>query len=194
MALLDRLLHGKIRQGRLTIVSPDGNSTHYGTATAGWPSITLRLNSARASRRIMLNPRLGMGEAYMDGDVSVDGDDIMGLVELIRRNNPWEKGGEIGDPKPLKRIFNQLARSSRQLNNLAASRSNVAHHYDLSNDFYRLWLDEDMQYSCAYWSEADDTLERAQLAKRRILRPSLRCSLGKGCLISAVVGVGWHYT
>jgi cyclopropane-fatty-acyl-phospholipid synthase len=188
MALLDRLLHGKIRQGRLTIVSPDGISTHYGTATSGWPSITLRLNRARASSRIMLNPRLGMGEAYMDGDVSVDGDDIMGLVELIRRNNPWEQGGEIGDPKPLKRIFNQLARSSRQLNNLTASRSNVAHHYDLSNDFYRLWLDDDMQYSCAYWSEADDTLERAQLAKKAHIAAKLALQPGQRVLD---IGCGW---
>ncbi|MBL0922979.1 MAG: class I SAM-dependent methyltransferase [Sphingomonadaceae bacterium] len=188
MSLLDRLLHGKIRQGRLTIVSPDGNSTYYGTAAAGWPSVTLRLKSAGASRRIVLNPRLGMGETYMDGDVSVDDDDIMGLVELIRRNNPWEKGGEIGDPKPLKKLTNRLARPVRQLNNLTASRANVAHHYDLSNDFYRLWLDEDMQYSCAYWSEADDTLERAQLAKKAHIAAKLALQPGQKVLD---IGCGW---
>ena len=66
----------------------------------------------------MLNPRLGLGEAYMDGSVSVDGDNIMGLVELVRRNNPWEKGGEIGDSGMLKRLASQLMRPLRQMNNV----------------------------------------------------------------------------
>jgi cyclopropane-fatty-acyl-phospholipid synthase len=188
MALLDRLLRGKIRQGQLTIMSPDGNSTQYGASAAGWPAVTLRIHSQHAARRILLNPRLGIGEAYMDGDVSVDDDDIIGLVELIRRNNPWEKGGEIGDPKPLKNLLNQLARPLRQFNNLTWSRANVAHHYDLSNEFYRLWLDEDMQYSCAYWSEADDTLERAQLAKKAHIAAKLALQPGQKVLD---IGCGW---
>jgi cyclopropane-fatty-acyl-phospholipid synthase len=188
MTLLDRLLRGRIRYGLLTIVSPDGSMAQYGTGTDGWPDVTLRLNNARAPRRIFFNPRLGMGEAYMDGDVSVDGDDIMGLVELIRRNSPWEKGGEIGDAKPLRRLFNQLARPFRQFNNLAASRSNVAHHYDLSNDFYRLWLDDDMQYSCAYWTEANDTLERAQLTKKAHIAAKLLLHPGQKILD---IGCGW---
>lgn len=188
MTLLDRLLRGRIRHGLLTIVSPDGDTAHYGSSTPGWPEVTLRIHSASAPRRILLNPRLGMGEAYMAGDVSVDGDDVMGLVELIRRNAPWEKGGEIGDPKPVKRVFNQLARPFRQLNSLAASRANVAHHYDLSNDFYRLWLDDDMQYSCAYWTEADDTLERAQLAKKAHIASKLALQPGQKVLD---IGCGW---
>jgi cyclopropane-fatty-acyl-phospholipid synthase len=188
MALLDRLLRGRIRRGVLTAFSWDGSSSQYGARTEGWPDVTLRIHSSAAVRRILLNPRLGMGEAYMAGEVSVDGDDIMGLVELIRRNNPWEKGGEIGDRKPVTRLFNQVARPFRQLNNLATSRSNVAHHYDLSNDFYRLWLDEDMQYSCAYWSEADDTLDRAQLAKKAHIAAKLALQPGQRVLD---IGCGW---
>jgi cyclopropane-fatty-acyl-phospholipid synthase len=188
MALLDRLLRDRIQNGQLTILSADGGSSQYGTSTAGWPDVTLRIHSTAAARRILLNPRLGMGEAYMAGDVSVDGDDIMGLVELIRRNNPWEKGGGIGRPKPVKRLLGQFARPFRQINNLAASRSNVAHHYDLSNDFYGLWLDEDMQYSCAYWSEADDTLERAQLAKKAHIAAKLALQPGHKVLD---IGCGW---
>jgi cyclopropane-fatty-acyl-phospholipid synthase len=188
MALLDRLLRDRIRHGCLTIFTPDGSSSQYGASTSGWPDVTLRLHSASAARRILLNPRLGMGEAYMDGSVCVVDDDIMGLVELVRRNNPWERGGEIGRPKPVKRLFDQLARPFRQLNNLTTSRSNVAHHYDLSNDFYRLWLDEDMQYSCAYWSEADDTLERAQLAKKAHIAAKLALQPGQKVLD---IGCGW---
>ncbi|MGB5075998.1 MAG: cyclopropane-fatty-acyl-phospholipid synthase family protein [Sphingorhabdus sp.] len=188
MALLERILQGRIHHGTLNVVSPSGATSVYGTATVGWPNVVLRLNSASTERRILFNPRLGVGEAYMDGTVSVDDDDIMGLVELVRRNSPWEKGGELGDPSPLRKIASQLGRSFRQLNSLARSRSNVAHHYDVSNDFYRLWLDDDMQYSCAYWSEADDTLERAQLAKKAHIAAKLALQPGQKILD---IGSGW---
>lgn len=188
MSLLDRLLRGKITYGRLTIVSHDGETSHYGDGAAGWPDVTMRIKSPTAVRRILLNPRLGMGETYMDGEVTVDNDDIMGFVEIIRRNNPWENGGEIGDPKPLRKLLGQMARPIMQLNSLATSRSNVAHHYDVSNDFYRLWLDEDMQYSCAYWTEADDTLDRAQLTKKAHIAAKMALEPGQKVLD---IGCGW---
>ena len=136
----------------------------------------------------MLNPRLGLGEAYMDGAVSVDEDDIIGLVELVRRNNPWEKGGEIGNSKLLKKLLGRMARPFQQLNSLAASRANVAHHYDLSNDFYRLWLDEDMQYSCAYWPHGVETLDEAQTAKKAHIAAKLALAPGQRVLD---IGCGW---
>jgi cyclopropane-fatty-acyl-phospholipid synthase len=198
LTLLAKLLDGRIRHGRLTVTDHDGREQHFGTAADGWPNVGLRLNSSSAVRRILLNPRLGMGETYMDGAVSVDDDDIMGLVELVRRNNMWEKGGEIGDPKPLKKILNTAARPFQQLNNLTRSRENVAHHYDLSNDFYRLWLDEDMQYSCAYWPDADIsaggaplsniTLDQAQTAKKAHIAAKLALAPGQRVLD---IGCGW---
>jgi len=138
MSLLDRLLRGKIKHGRLTIVSPDGQTSVYGDGASGWPDVTMRIQSQAAARRILLNPRLGMGETYMDGGVTVDDDDIMGFVEIIRRNNPWENGGEIGDPKPLKKLLGQIARPLMQLNSPASSLSNLAHHYAASNHGYQL--------------------------------------------------------
>lgn len=198
MPLLARLLDGRIRHGTLTIFDRRGQTHSFGTPAPGWPDVTLRLNAANAERRILLNPRLGLGETYMDGSVSVDGDDIMGLVELVRRNNPWEKGGEIGDPSAAKRLAAHLARPLRQLNDLSRSRANVAHHYDLSNDFYRLWLDSDMQYSCAYWPDADMqgsgapatemTLEQAQLAKKAHIAAKLALRPGQRVLD---IGCGW---
>lgn len=188
MALLERILSGRIHHGTLTIVQPNGDAHVFGVAAAGWPDVTLRIIHPNAERRILLNPRLGLAEAYMDGSVTVDGDDIMGLVEIIRRNNPWENGGEIGDRKPLKALLGQIARPFQQLNSLANSRANVAHHYDLSNDFYQMWLDDDMQYSCAYWSEADDTLERAQLAKKAHIAAKLALQPGQKVLD---IGCGW---
>lgn len=188
MTMLDRILNGRIKQGSLTIVSSSGEASHYGEGKPGWPDVTMRIKSSSAISRILLNPRLGMGEAYMNGDVTVDDDDIMGFVEIIRRNNLWENGGEIGDPKPFRKWIRQLARPFMQLNSLANSRANVAHHYDVSNDFYRLWLDDDMQYSCAYWSEADDSLERAQLAKKAHIAAKLALQPGQKVLD---IGCGW---
>ena len=188
MSILDRILRGKIRYGRLTIISHDGETSHYGERIAGWPDVTLRVQTSSAVRGILLNPRLGMAEAYMDGGVSVDDDDIMGFVELIRRNNPWENGGEIGDPKPLRKLLGHVFRPLMQLNSLANSRSNVAHHYDVSNDFYQMWLDEDMQYSCAYWSEADASLDQAQMAKKAHIAAKLALEPGQKVLD---IGCGW---
>ncbi|WP_211347359.1 SAM-dependent methyltransferase [Sphingorhabdus contaminans] len=188
MTMLDRILNGRIKQGSLTILSHKGEESRYGERQSGWPDVTMRIKSSSAISRILLNPRLGMGEAYMNGDVTIDNDDIMGFIEIIRRNNLWENGGEIGDPKPFRKWIRHLARPFTQLNSLANSQANVAHHYDVSNDFYRLWLDDDMQYSCAYWSEADDSLERAQLAKKAHIAAKLALQPGQKVLD---IGCGW---
>lgn len=191
MALLERLLDGRIHQGTLTIRRKDGSAKTIGTPAEGWPDVTLIIHQPAAERRILLDPRLGMAEVYMDGAVDIEGDDIMGLVELVRRNNPWENGGEIGDPTPLKRVLGQLARPFQQLNSLTRSRANVAHHYDLSNDFYRLWLDEDMQYSCAYWADGVATLEQAQTTKKAHIAAKLALEPGQRVLD---IGCGWGGT
>lgn len=198
MAILDRLLESRIRDGRITIDRPDGSQRSFGTPADGWPDVTIKIHANGAERRILTSPRLGLAEAFMDGAVTVDGDDIMGLAELVRRNNLWENGGEIGDPKPFKKIIKKIARPFQQMNSLTKSRQNVAHHYDLSNDFYRLWLDEDMQYSCAYWPDADlggggapvsqMTLEDAQIAKKAHIAAKLALEPGQRVLD---IGCGW---
>ena len=198
MSLIDRLLEGRIGHGRLTIIRPNSANRSFGKPTTGWPDVTLRIVAPNAERRILTNPSLGLGECYMDGSVTIDDDDIMGFVELVRRNNSWEHGGEIGDPKPIKKALGYLIRPLRQMNSLARSLSNVSHHYDLSNDFYRQWLDEDMQYSCAYWPDADVsdggvpksnlTLDQAQTAKKAHIAAKLVLAPGQRVLD---IGCGW---
>lgn len=198
MSLLDRLLANKLAKGRLTIVGADGQIRIFGDGDPDWPQATLRIHEPGAERRILLNPRLGLAEAYMSGAVSVDNEDVMALVELVRRNNRWERGGKIGAARPLRAAAGRLMRPLRQLNDTARSRRNVAHHYDLSNAFYRLWLDTDMQYSCAYWPDAVAaagdrarsamTLEAAQLAKKAHIAAKLRLAGGQRVLD---IGCGW---
>lgn len=198
MALLEKLLKGRIKNGRLTIIDKYGSASAIGTPTPGWPDITISILAPGVERRILLNPRLGLAEAYMDGGISIDDDDVMGLVELVRRNNPWERGGEVGDPRPFKKLASHALRPFRQLNSLGRSRRNASHHYDLSNDFYGLWLDEDMQYSCAWWPDADwgnggapstcMSLDEAQQAKKAHIAAKLALSPGQKILD---IGCGW---
>ncbi len=191
MALLDKLLKGRITQGELTIVHADGIASKHGAPARGWPNVTLRIKKRAAERRILMNPALGLGECIMDGSVSVDGEDIMGLVSLVQRNNPWERRDTIDAARWWQRALTPLSRLVHQANSLASSRRNVAHHYDLSNDFYRLWLDEDMQYSCAYWKEGVTALESAQSAKKAHIAAKLALKPGQKVLD---IGCGWGGT
>jgi cyclopropane-fatty-acyl-phospholipid synthase len=191
MALLDKLLKGRIKQGLLTIIHADGSESLHGVPTDGWPNVTLRIHQASAERRILMNPALGIGECYMDGAVSVEDEDIMGLVTLVQGNNPWERRDTIDAPRWWQRALTPLSRLVHQANSLASSRSNVAHHYDLSNDFYAMWLDEDMQYSCAYWGEDTKTLETAQTAKKAHIAAKLALKPGQRVLD---IGCGWGGT
>ncbi len=190
MSLLERLLAGRINKGTLTIHRA-GGIIKLGNPAAGWPDIVIRIHSASAERRIMSNPKLGLGEAFMDGSLTVDNEDIMGLVSLVRGNNVWEKGGQLKPVTPAKKMMTMLMRPFQQLNSLANSRANVAHHYDLSNDFYRQWLDHDMQYSCAYWADGVETLEQAQVAKKAHIAAKLALSPGQRVLD---IGCGWGGT
>ncbi len=191
MALLERLLAGRIQHGTLTIIRNGDNMSTIGTPRKDWPEITLRIHSSSAERRILMNPALGVAECFMDGLISIDGDDIMGLLSLVQRNNPWESGTEIHNLGQIKNLLGMIIRPIKQLNSRAASRKNVAHHYDLSNDFYRLWLDEDMQYSCAYWPDGVTTLDEAQTAKKAHIAAKLALKPGQRVLD---IGCGWGGT
>jgi cyclopropane-fatty-acyl-phospholipid synthase len=190
MALIDRLLAGRIQFGTLTIHRRDKISV-LGNPTEGWPDIHLHILSSAAERRILTNPKLGLGEAFMDGSIRVENDDIMGLVALVRGNNPWENGEKLKPDTWLQKLGDALMRPFQQLNSRTNSRSNVAHHYDLSNDFYRQWLDDDMQYSCAYWDEDVVTLEQAQMAKKAHIAAKLALQPGQRVLD---IGCGWGGT
>jgi cyclopropane-fatty-acyl-phospholipid synthase len=191
MALLERLLAGRINNGTLKIIRAGDKISTFGTPKTGWPDVTIRIQNPSAERRILMNPALGVGECYMEGLISIDDDDIMGLILLVQRNNPWEGGAEVNNLGPIKNALGMLMRPIKQLNSLATSRKNVAHHYDLSNDFYRLWLDSDMQYSCAYWSDGVETLEAAQTAKKAHIASKLALKSGQRVLD---IGCGWGGT
>jgi len=183
MKLLNSMMAGFVKVGQLTIIDADGHSHVHGPG--GHPSATIRLTDKKLYRTLFLNPELRAGEAYMDGTLICEEGGIRDLLEVFAHNrdglrkHPWQK--------VLKSWLKKIRRF-HQRNKTSASRKNVQHHYDLSNDFYRLFLDEDLQYSCAYWPSLDITLEQAQAAKKAHIAAKLNLKPGQRVLD---IGCGW---
>jgi cyclopropane-fatty-acyl-phospholipid synthase len=187
--LLDRFLSRAVKQGRLGIVFADGSASTYGTSAEGFPEIVLRFTDSAVPRDIILDPRLGAAEAFIDGRLLIEEGDVMGLVSLLRMNDRWERGDNNLRPKRLKRLLNKASFAAEQINNRVGSKKNVAHHYDIGNDLYALMLDaEHWQYSCAYWGEGVTTLGQAQEAKLKHIAKKLHLSAGQSVLD---IGCGW---
>lgn len=183
MRLLDALMRRFVTTGRLTIIDHKGARHVYGPG--GEPSATVRLTDPKLYQRLFLNPELYAGEAYMDGTLIVEDGGIRGFLEVFAHNRDGLRKGPIR--QQIKRV-QKTFRRTMQRNKREASSKNVEAHYDLSNDLYRLFLDEDMQYSCAYWPEYGMTLEEAQLAKKRHIAAKLRLEPGHRVLD---IGCGW---
>lgn len=178
--MIEALLSKMIKTGDLTAHLPGGRVVKAGDGTG--PPVVIRVNS-RGLRRLA-NPSLGLGEAYMDEDIVFEQGTLPQLLAIV---------GESGGRKPkrgsaLTRFRKALKRRIQQVNGRVASRRNVAHHYDLSNDLYRRFLDEDMQYSCAYFERPDMTLEEAQKAKKALIGRKLLIQPGMKTLD---IGSGW---
>jgi cyclopropane-fatty-acyl-phospholipid synthase len=169
-----------VRLGRLTATEHGQPPRTYGDGSG--PEIAVRFGKGW-SRRIALNPDMALGEAYMEGGLVMEQGTLWDLCELIGRN--FVDGPR---PGPIKRALNRCRRTLQQWNDRRASRRNVAHHYDLSSELYRRFLDEDMQYSCAYFARPDMTLEEAQLAKKIHIASKLMIEPGMSVLD---IGCGW---
>ncbi|HYC73991.1 cyclopropane-fatty-acyl-phospholipid synthase family protein [Brevundimonas sp.] len=174
-----RLLKRLIRIGSLTVVLPSGEALHGGDGTS--EPVRIRLRDNRTAWRVALYPGLKFGEAWMDGDVTLEQGSLWNLLDLIARN--------LSLRPPLRRgRLARLWRRIEQANDRAKARRNVAHHYDLSLDLYRRFLDSDLQYSCAYFEHAGMSLEEAQVAKKRHLAAKLLLEPGQTVLD---IGCGW---
>ena len=187
--LLDKLVAKLLTQGTLTLHHASGASTTHGTPTPGFADLAIRFGDARVARDVLLDPRLGLGEAFMDGRFTVEGGDIMDFLSLVRANNPWEKKGRLAPPSPLRALTGKVKSALRSVNKPGSSKKNVAHHYDIGNELYKLMLDaEHMQYSCAYFPREDMTLEQAQEAKLAHIAAKLNLKPGLHVLD---IGCGW---
>ena len=186
MALIDKLLGKILSKGQLTIVTPDGKRATYGPG--GGKALTVRVTDRKVLFDIARNPRLGLGEAYMDGRLIVEDGSILDLLEMIVAANRWEdKAGGRAAMNKGKSKWKALFRRNRA----AASKRNVAHHYDVGNHLYRLFLDDDLQYSCAYYTDPANSLEQAQSDKKAHIAAKLDLRPGQRVLD---IGCGWGGT
>ena len=157
MSLIGKLVEKLLTQGSITLLRPGKPPHRYGHG--GGKHLTVRFTDRRVAFDIIRNPRLGVGEAYMDGRLIIEDGTILDLLEMIVGANRWEEKGEgrAALSKGKKRLQRLLTR-----NNFKRARRNVAHHYDLKDELYELFLDDDKQYSCAYFTDPANSLEQAQ--------------------------------
>jgi cyclopropane-fatty-acyl-phospholipid synthase len=185
---LDRLLHtafaGLIRQGHLTVRYPDGVTRHYGPGSG--PQAAMKLHTSGIVRRLALDPSLAFGEGYMNGEIEPLSCSLYDLLDILVLNIAQ------GGAHPAEKAMDWVRRAKRrldQLNFAAKARRNAAHHYDLDFNLFKLFLDSDLQYSCAYFPTGNETLEEAQSLKKRHIAAKLL--LDRPDLEILEIGCGW---
>lgn len=179
--LLRRLLAG-VGSGRLTIVTPSGAQIEHRTAVPG-PEAVIAFHRWRALLRVIAGGDIGFAEGYIAGEWSSP--DLPSLMTMIAQHGDTLERA-IPGWVPLRRL--SRLHHLRNRNSKAGSRRNIAFHYDLGNDFYRLWLDHSMTYSSALYDDPRLTLEDAQRAKQARIIDLLALGGGEQVL---EIGCGW---
>lgn len=178
-----RLVERVVRTGNLVTVDADGSVHRFGDGTG--EEVRVRLCRPGLIRRLVLRPDPRLGEAWMEGALEIEAGDLYAFLDLLARNyaevrrRGWLRWLEAAE-WPLRRL--------QQLNFARRAQRNVAHHYDLGNALYRLFLDSDLQYSCAYFEHPHQTIDGAQLAKKRHIAAKLALRPGMRVLD---IGSGW---
>ena len=188
MALIDLFLSRRVKRGQLTVTHANGVVRRFGTSEPAFADVAIRFADRGAANFIVRNPGLGAAEAFMDGRLVVEQGDIRDLIELLTGNDPWEQGGDLLAPSIARRSVQAITHRIGRINMARASKRNVAHHYDLSDRLYDLFLDADRQYSCAYFTDPANDLERAQADKKAHIAAKLAIEPGMTVLD---IGCGW---
>lgn len=175
-ALLDKLLK-QIQNGSLRVSYWDGSEHTYGENKP--PELNVTLNDKKVVRALVKNPSLGAGEAYMDGRLTVDGPlDKLSKIGFMNKN--------VFDLSKANRMYKGMARNIKR-----NQKKLIAHHYDLGNEFYKLWLDDKtLGYTCSYYKKPDDSLEQGQIQKFDHVLNKLQIKPGQELLD---IGFGWGY-
>lgn len=181
--MLAALLRQLLKTGDLTLHLPDGEVVRAGDGSA--PSVSVTLHDPTLPRKLILNPELAMGEAYMDERLTIEGDDVRGLLTLVVRNF---SAGNLPASQKIARALRIAKRKWDQWIPRLTAKQNAEHHYDISTPFYYLFLDEDKQYTCAYFKDPSYTLEQAQAAKKAHLAGKMLIKPGMKVLD---IGSGW---
>lgn len=179
--LFPAILKSIVRTGSLRLIDGRGKIHDCGDGTP--PRCTIRLGARHLDYTLALNPELSIGEAYMNGLLTIEEGSLFDALEIVARN--YGNFKQTAWFSLLSRIMSGL----KQYNPIDSARRNVAHHYDLSDELYDLFLDKDRQYSCAYFANKDDDLETAQERKKRHIASKLL--LDRPDLKLLDIGSGW---
>lgn len=189
MWFLLKLLERTIALGRFVLIEVNGTRHSFGTSHPDYPDVIMRFADSGVAGAIVRNPRLGFGEAWLDGRIIFEQGDIAAFLTLFRKNASWEKGGEGLKPKAAwRRAANALIGRIDRINWERKSKRNVAHHYDLDDRLFDLFLDVDRQYSCAYFTDPTNSLDQAQADKKAHIAAKLALAPGQRVLD---IGCGW---
>lgn len=184
MVLLRTFMRRLIKRGRLTIIDHKGVAHEFIGEHDG-PAAAIQFNDASVVGEIARNPRLKVGEAYMDGRLTIpDGFTLYDFLQVAVRNLAYFNRARSRPTVAMSRLGSMAA----HYNPIGKAQQNVAHHYDLSDELFDLFLDEDRQYSCAYYRDPSDTLEQAQEQKKRHIAAKLLLKPGQKVLD---IGCGW---
>ena len=181
---LNSALRKTVASGSLRVTYPSGHQELYGDGT-GSP-VAIRFKDEASLRSVALDPGLAGPERYMDGGLVIDQGTAYDLIAIIKSNAGSDLSTSMARLHHLRRSVTG-APILRAIG-MKQARENVAHHYDLDERLYRLFLDGDMQYSCAYFERPDMTLDQAQLAKKRLIASKLLVRPGARVLD---IGCGW---
>jgi len=180
--IFQRMLTQFVQTGAIEIRLPDGRLLRAGDAAQD--PVRLRITDRTVLRRLCLNPELALGEAYMDGTLTIENDDLESMLAVMVANL---KSGRRQSILYLQAAMRTALRRLAQYNPAKRSRTNVEHHYDLTDELYEIFLDADLQYSCGYFPTGAESLDEAQMAKKShimrklCLRPGLRVlDIGSG--------------
>ena len=188
MSLFDKFVGRLFKRGEITMIFPDGSQKRFGTPDSGLKPVTIRFADKGVTRFIARNPHLHAAEAYMDGRLVIEQGDIRELIDLVRANGRWEEGRVTLRGTYWSLVRDRANAALQSFNDARRAKANVAHHYDLNDRLYDLFLDVDRQYSCAYFTDPANGLDQAQSDKKAHIASKLDLTPGQRVLD---IGCGW---
>jgi cyclopropane-fatty-acyl-phospholipid synthase len=188
MWLMDKMLRRLIREGEFTVIEHDGTRHCYGAPDPRHGPVAVRFADAKVASDILRDPRLGLGEAWMDGRLIVEQGDIRDVILLAHMNGPFEVPGHFQPKGKWRKMIDAALGRIDQVNWKARSRRNAEYTYNLTRRLYELFLDADRQYTMAYYRDTSISLEQAQLDKKAHLAAKLYLKPGMKVLD---IGCGW---
>ena len=170
-------------KNKLTIVDSKNNTHQFGSGTG---NLKIRLKNKSIEKKLFRNPSLHFGEGYMNNEILIEEGSIEELIDLI--TSCYDDFIKHNSIYRMYENFSGYFKIFQQLNEVVKSKQNVAHHYDLKEDLYKLFLDKDMQYSCAYFHNENISLDQAQIDKKNHIINKLQISEKMKVLD---IGCGW---